>query len=135
MKADIPDHDLREPVPSRLSEEREHWRLDADRRLVEHQIREAGQRLSHRFWAFNLSIVIVVFMVVLLALVVHSLIIEGNSELMPSVQLVAYVAPITSTTVITIALLFGAFRGYRDRDENTAASGLSEILRGGAGAG
>ena len=134
MKMDVPDHDSKEPDHGLLLEKHQIRLLDAEATWMENLNREADQRHSHRSGVLWLSIVIVVIMVALLAIVACSLVFEGKSDLQPSVQLAAYVAPITSTTVITIALLFGAFRGYRDRDEKTAASGMSEILRGSVGA-
>lgn len=135
MKADIPDHDLKDPEHGPPSEEHERRLLDAEAKWRENLNREADQRHSHRFWVFILSIAIAGFIIFLVVIVVCGLLFSSNLQLPASVQLAAYVAPIASTTVIAIALLFGTFRGYGDRDDKAAASGLSEILRGSAGAG
>ena len=130
MKADIPDHDLKRSGRGPTLEEHERWLLGAETTWMENLNRWADQRRSHRVLVLWLSIVIVIIMVALPAIVVCNLMFAGASGLPPSVQSAAYLAPITSTTAIAIALLLGTFRGCRDRVEKTAASGLGEILRG-----
>lgn len=134
MNTKIPDHDLRQPETDRslvsvwdaLLETEVEWRKNLNL--------EAEQRRSHRKWVFLLSVVVLAVMMVLLAIAVGRLTYAYNPTLPASVQLAAYVAPIASVTVITMALPFGTFRGYRERDEKEGVSGLTKLLQGSGGA-
>jgi len=69
-------------------------------------------------------------MLVLLFMVVRAFVCGMTAFLPAAVQVAAYVAPISSITIITVALLIGAFRGYRDRDLDTLMSRLPVIAQG-----
>ena len=126
MIAQVPEID-RDSINSEASL---HLRLiDAEAKSREKLNREADQRYWLRWLVIAMSVLLVVGMAVLLVFVVCRVIFGGFMELDQSVQVTAYLAPITSMTAVTIALLIAAFRGYKETDEEAAKSGIREATQ------
>ncbi len=79
-------------------------------------ISEVRQRIRMRYTAFGLAVVTMVFMAVTVWHTVHSYFWGSLITVPQSVAIVMFLAPITSITAITIVVLIGAFRRFRDDD-------------------
>lgn len=98
-------------------------RLDAERRDLElsdklrnSELADRRQRRLLRALAFTLGALMIGGLAGLFVHVSHQLAGGILAGLDPSVQLALFVTPIVSATTITIFLLIGAFRGFRERD-------------------
>lgn len=79
-------------------------------------ISEVRQRIRMRYTAFGLAVVTMIFMGVTVWHTVHSYFWGSLITVPQSVAIVMFLAPITSITAITIVVLIGAFRRFRDDD-------------------
>lgn len=79
-------------------------------------ISEVRQRIRMRYTAFGLAVLTMVFMGVTVWHTVHSYFWGSLITVPQSVAIVMFLAPITSITAITIVVLVGAFRRFRDDD-------------------
>ncbi len=66
-------------------------------------------------------------MLILLHEVVCWMLYETNFE-KPSVYIVAYLAPISSLTILAIAMLVSAFRGYHKNDQKSLLDTIKELV-------
>lgn len=101
-------------------------KLDAESKGLENINRDAEQRLRFRTYAMGTSLALITGFLALLIHVICELL-PSQSASSPSLQVAAFVAPIVSITAITITLLAGAFRGFRENDGKNAASGTLSI--------
>lgn len=84
----------------------------------ESELDDSKQRRFHRTLAIRICVAVLVLMVFLLIVVVNCIFMSGYStNLDESFQIVAYVAPITSITLITVTLLVGAFRVENEKSK------------------
>ncbi|MDE0305487.1 MAG: hypothetical protein OXI87_11505 [Albidovulum sp.] len=138
MPVDVSDFDRQEQNADNRVDDFEFRRLSAETERMENINRDAVQRRRHRIWALVICMVVMAIMLALLTIVVHETLLEGirdhSAHLPASFLLAAYVSPITSMTVVTVAFLLGVFRAYRDVDESRAVSGVVESARAGIGA-
>ena len=94
-----------------------------DNEALEYKKRESDlfdseQRRSHRTLAIRICLAVLVLMVFLLIVVVNCIFISGYlTSLAESFQIVAFVTPITSITLITVTLLVGAFRVENEKNK------------------
>ncbi|MCY4100613.1 MAG: hypothetical protein OXF46_06800 [Rhodobacteraceae bacterium] len=94
----------------------------------ESELEDSKQKRSHRDYAIVICITVLVLMTFLLLYVVNCIFLaDENTRFEAPFQIVAYVAPITSITVVTVTLLIGAFRVDKDQSKD-AISTLSKPL-------
>ncbi|WP_332716656.1 hypothetical protein [Pelagibacterium mangrovi] len=97
-----------------LEEKLEHQALSADaeqRLLLQNEIK---QRIAIRRWVSRLAVVIVAFMGFVLWYATHKYLSYPLSQKTPAIIIALYVAPIASITTVTVMLLIGAFRRFKD---------------------
>ncbi|MDX3976139.1 hypothetical protein [Shinella sp.] len=84
--------------------------------------KEIQQRIDVRNWVIVIAIVVLIFMGGMLTHTAHSIYRTHQFDLAPSVLIALYLAPIVSITTITVMLLFGAFRRFKDDDMDRVSS-------------
>ncbi|MEH3090750.1 MAG: hypothetical protein PGN20_01645 [Agrobacterium cavarae] len=108
--------------------------LSGEARHRELLIQETQQRIRVRYWVVGISVAVLVFMAAILSHAAHHYFWGPIILMPPSVAIVMFVAPIVSVSTITIFLLFGAFRRFKDDDvgdinvPSIAAEGLKASL-------
>ena len=105
--------------------------LEADVAAKEKLNRETDQRYLLRWAAVTITIALIIGMTALLWSNHFDLRSSSNTYAkLPTAYLVAaYVAPIASVSVLAMALLVAAFRGYSRTDEDAPASAASDAAR------
>lgn len=77
---------------------------------------EIQQRIEVRWQVILIAILVLVFMAGVLTHTAHSFSQKDISEAPASLLVVMFVTPIVSISTITVMLLFGAFRQFKDED-------------------
>jgi len=114
------DHDLLQ----RIYEMLEATALDQSARLSQemldshHQssLDDQAQRRSLRKLVVWLALAVIFFMMVLIGLEIYLALFGGQDQVPGSVRIALFVSPIISISTITIFLLVGVFRGFREKD-------------------
>ena len=109
--------------------------LDAEAQHRQLLITEVRQRIDVRHWVVVIAIFVLIFMAGVLTHAAHSYF-WGPFVLVPqSLAIVMFIAPIVSITTITIMLLVGAFRRFKDDDMGKidVASITAEALKASQG--
>lgn len=145
----IDEHDL--PIDPELEELDEYLRLQRqvyeleDRisskemsledQLRSSLIREAEQRILIRKIVIGICVVVLVFMGFLGLHATHQVQSQWFWNLtIPQAYLIALlVAPIASISVVTVALLVGAFRQFREGDSSSLTGAVSDWTKAGIG--
>jgi|EndMetStandDraft_5_1072996.scaffolds.fasta_scaffold1138072_1 hypothetical protein len=109
--------------------------LDAEaqhRRLL---ITEVRQRINVRNWVVAIAITVLIFMACVLAHAAHRYFLGPFVLIPPTLAIVMFIAPVVSITTITIMLLIGAFRRFKDDDMGKidVASLTAEALKASQG--
>lgn len=90
--------------------------LNAEAKYRELLISEIKQRIDVRHWVIVIALFVIAFMGWVLSHAAHHYF-WGPVILMPaSVAVVMFLAPVASITTITVMLLIGAFRRFKDDD-------------------
>jgi magnesium-transporting ATPase (P-type) len=76
--------------------------------------REIEQRIQIRFWTSILAVLMLCLMAFVLWYATHRYLGYPKSQKTPAIVIALYVAPIASMTTITVMLLIGAFRRFKD---------------------
>lgn len=97
--------------------------LSAEAKLYKAQTVEIYQRIGIRIAAFFLATIVVALMFCALYHILHQVFKFRYMFMQSGAMIALVVAPVASISGITIALLFGVFRGYKDAD--TAAAGAA----------
>lgn len=103
--------------------------LDLDEKDRTNRQRSAGQRYYLRYFAIFITFCIMVVMLIVLYEVVCWLLYGTNFEKPASVYIVAYLAPISSLTILAIAMLVSAFRGYHKNDDKSLLVAIKELVK------
>lgn len=103
--------------------------LDAEETLKHLLSRDVGQKYWIRWIAVIMATLALLGMAMLLAHLVHSVSADGVIALAPAFAVAIVVAPITSTTVITVALIIGAFGRFEKKHIDTPTSGAVSLVR------
>jgi uncharacterized membrane protein len=90
--------------------------LSAEARHRELLIAETQQRIDVRHWVIVIAIVVMIFMAGILTHAAHRYFWGPMIVIPQSVAIVMFLAPIVSITTVTIMLLIGAFRRFKDDD-------------------
>lgn len=99
------------------------------------QIRETEQRIQIRQLVLIIGVAVLVVMAILAAHSMHK-VMWGHILTVPrSYAIALIVAPIASITTITVALLVGAFRRFRESDADAIPGLATEVTKAGFGAG
>lgn len=116
---------------SQLEQTAELGKLDSESKYRDLLISEVRQRIRMRYAVSGLATVIIIVMAAYAAHAVHSYFVGPLVLISPSLAIVLFLAPVTSVTAITIALLVGAFRRFRDDDMEKidAKSIISEAVK------
>jgi hypothetical protein len=77
-------------------------------------LREIEQRIGIRFWTSILAVVMLCLMAFVLWYATHRYLGYPASQKTPAIVIALYVAPIASMTTITVMLLVGAFRRFKE---------------------
>ncbi|MCY4184597.1 MAG: hypothetical protein OXC82_01830 [Rhodobacteraceae bacterium] len=101
--------------------------LEVDEKDRKNRQRSAGQRYWLRYFAIIIACGVMGVMLILLHEVVCWMLYETNFE-KPSVYIVAYLAPISSLTILAIAMLVSAFRGYHKNDQKSLLDTIKELV-------
>jgi len=118
---------------SQLEQTAELGKLDSESKYRDLLISEVRQRIRMRYAVSGLATVTIILMAAYAAHAVHSYsyFVGPLVLISPSLAIVLFLAPVTSVTAITIALLVGAFRRFRDDDMEKidAKSIISEAVK------
>ena len=133
MSDEIPPNDP--DLPDKLNdsdvrlEAAEASALEAESKLAKLNISEARQRIWIRYAALSLGIVVILAMFGMMYHLSHELfwgsLIHGGR----SYSAVIIAAPTLCITTVTVAVLVGAFRRFRDEDAETVANGAASAAR------
>lgn len=88
--------------------------LSADAEQRELLQREIKQRINIRRWVSFLAVIVLIFMGFVLWYATHRYLGYPNSQKTPAIIIALYIAPIASITTVTVMLLIGAFRRFKD---------------------
>lgn len=107
---------------------------DADAELREQQIREIKTRIWMRWIVLAVSVIMIGFMGLIMAHQLHHIFAWKFLAVPRSFAIALVVAPSVSMTTVTVALLVGAFRNYKDSDDqnfsSVAIEGAKQALGG-----
>lgn len=120
---------------SELEASREYQALTIEAQYKELLKNEIQQRMEIRWQVIVIAIVVLVFMGFILAHGAHTFAQKDISGMPASLLIAMFVAPIVSISTISVMLLFGAFRQFKDEDiKNVNIPSLAgEALKSGAG--
>lgn len=99
--------------------------LLAETALAKEQKREIGQRIWIRWLAVLLSTAVVGAMFYAFYHIQHQIFGFRYTFMQTGAMIALVVAPVVSISGITIALLFGVFRGYKDADAAAASAAVA----------
>jgi hypothetical protein len=100
----------------RLEMELENRKLNQESAQRDLLIKEIKQRILLRNFAAALGVIIIVVMAIILGHTVHRYTVGPFIVVSPAIAIAMFVGPITSITTITIMLLIGSFRRFKDDD-------------------
>lgn len=109
-------------------ENAEYNNLIAETGLVKWQGREVAQRVWIRIAATFLATTVIGAMFFAFYHILHQIFGFRYLLLSPGALIALVVAPIVSISGITIALLFGVFRGYKDTDAAAAGAAVAASI-------
>ena len=97
-----------------------------------------SQQITVKWWAVGIGCAVLVFMGLFLFAALHQVTLLDLENAPATVAII--VAPTASITTVTVMLFIGAFRKFEDKDPETAADVLKDILAainriGGSGGG
>lgn len=122
------DPDLMAPKVGRAQNNIEFQLLQAEADLRTHSANEIRQRIRIKRTALWVGILVIACMACLLYHLLHHAIEKPDLLENAAFSVAIIVAPITSITTISIALLFGAFRRFDEKDIDNAGRGMSAGL-------
>jgi hypothetical protein len=117
-----PPQQLTDPVAamqariSALEEAAEAGKLDSESKYRGLLISEVNQRIRMRYAVSILATLVILAMAGYAAHAVHHYFVGPFVLISPSLAIVLFLAPVTSVTAITISLLVGVFRRFKDDD-------------------
>lgn len=129
---DIPDfdpyigsRDNRDRILGAMYEQAQYDNLLAETGLVRWQAREVAQRVWVRIFVSVLAALVIVAMFVAFYHILHHVFGFRYLMLNSGALIALVVAPIASISGVTIALLVGAFRGFKDVDAAAAGAAVA----------
>ncbi|OLP57941.1 hypothetical protein BJF93_13980 [Xaviernesmea oryzae] len=95
-------------------------------------ISEVKQRIRVRYFTVGIAVTVIVFMAAAMMHAAHHYFWGAFVLIPPAVAIAMFVAPLVSITTVTIMLLIGAFRRFKDDDMDNinVASITAEALKG-----
>ncbi len=104
---------------------------DKYNRLLHHEV---FQRICMRYAVICIAVIVIAIMVSFATYVVCNYVAFPISYVSPTVTIALYVAPLLSISAITIMLLIGAFRRFKDDDiEQVNAQAVIEAAKAATG--
>lgn len=98
-------------------------------------IREAEQRIQIRQFVLIIGVVVLVLMAILGAHAMHKVMLGSLLTVPRSYAIALIIAPVASITTITVALLVGAFRRFKESDADSLAGVAVDATKAGMGSG
>lgn len=108
---------------ARLEERLAEEQLTQEGKARDLLIKEIEQRITNRQTAITIAVVVMIFMALLLGHVTHSFYWGPVMVVPQSVAIAMFLAPVISITTLSVVLVVGAFRHFKDRDMSNVSLG------------